>query len=146
MIMSICPNLVGCEWSILGGPTQAYNCLANSVGERTKWIGYIGPPEWGDEFVDDYGNDNGIIEDSDFDAFYVAKGYERTMNVEEAVIVLYGDPMRHYHAARKRDCGCGEGRWIVMDAKLGKEERIEHVFGEESGGTYGNPCRYYKEE
>ncbi|NQT82736.1 hypothetical protein HQ563_06910 [bacterium] len=68
------------------------------------------------------------------------------MNAEEAVIVLYDDPGKCYHAARKRGCACGAGHWTMMDAKLGEQERIEHVFGQETGGTYGDPVRYYKQK
>jgi hypothetical protein len=75
------PGLRRCEWSITDRSPFLdlnYNCIAWSVGISDKWIGAIGPPhdptEYGDEFIDrDYGDNDGLLEISDVDAFMQRK-------------------------------------------------------------------------
>lgn len=139
------PGLKGCEWSITGDATRNYNCIAWSVGINDKWIGEIGPPEFGDEFIDrDYGNGNGILEMSDIDAFYAAKGMLSTASgpSDAAVVVYWGG--NGIHAARRRSCGCGSHQWCMFESKCGPWVRIEHVWDQVEGESYGSAVRFYK--
>jgi len=134
---SIFPNIEHCEWSITGEATDAYNCIAWSVGITDKWIGKIGPPndpdEYGDEFIDrDYGDNDGIFEISDVDAFYAKKGYVSAFNHNDADIIYYSG----FHGARRKHCNCGAGKWIVFESKCGKWIKIEHVWDQLNGSDW----------
>ncbi|MFA4015675.1 MAG: hypothetical protein RUDDFDWM_000767, partial [Candidatus Fervidibacterota bacterium] len=139
------PNLVRCEWSITGEATKLYNCFAWSVGITDEWIWLEVDRKWGNPR-------NGIIEVADFDAFYQAFGYEHTTNINEAEIILYRDPFKAElinpagitHAARRRRCNCGCGRWMMFESKCGELEKIEHRHNQLDEGYYGVPFRYYK--
>jgi hypothetical protein len=50
----------------------------------------------------------------------------------------------NYHAARKRSCGCGAGKWIMYESKLGQWEKTEHVWDQLNDPTYGTVIRFYK--
>ncbi|GBC99531.1 hypothetical protein HRbin17_02056 [bacterium HR17] len=138
------PNLVRCEWSITGEATPTYNCFAWSIGVTNQWIDWEVDSVWGDN--------DGTLESTDFDAFYQHFGYVRTTNIADADILLYRDPSQVStinpegitHAARRRLCNCGLGRWIMFESKCGGWERIEHRRDQLSGGDYGTPFRYYK--
>jgi len=143
------PNITHCEWSTTGEPTDDYNCIAWSVGITNEWIWL--------EVDTDFGDNDGILEVSDFDAFYDDEGYQ-TCAEAEAVIMPYKNPAKAVpknpdgitHGARKRDCGsnnCGAGRWNMFESKLGDTERIEHRKAQLNGAAgagYGAPFRYYK--
>jgi hypothetical protein len=134
------PNLVGCEWSVTNVGDAGYNCIAWSVGITNQVI-------W-DEVDSQYGDNDGEIETSDFDAFYDAKGYE-TCAAAQATIMLYKKPDGTItHAARKlSSCKCGAGKWDMWDSKMGSQEaRIEHRRTQINGNNYGAPFRYYKKK
>lgn len=143
------PRLIDCEWSITAGASPYYNCFASTVGNTSAII------EWWD--VDNHGDGDGVLERSDFDAFYADYGYVLTADPAEAVIALYKqaaqagpqNPDGITHAAKKRVCGCGAGLWRVFESKIGKygvrmEHRFSHLDDDATGGTYGSPYRYYK--
>lgn len=139
------PNLIHCEWSITGEATNIYNCIAWSVGITNKWIGMIGPPndpyELGDEFMDrDYGDNDGVFEPSDVDAFYNEKGYVTASGPNDADVMYYSG----FHGAKKKNCNCGDNKWIMFESKCGDWARIEHVYNQLDGSGYGNPIKYYK--
>ncbi|MGI6494604.1 MAG: DUF7689 domain-containing protein [Kiritimatiellia bacterium] len=62
------PKLERCEWSITDNnfPNRTYNCIAWSVGESGIWYN----PDYIDQV---FGDNDGIFENSDMDAFYNAK-------------------------------------------------------------------------
>jgi len=155
-LQSLFRKLVGCEWSVTDYPypfsEHRYNCIAWSVGIDTYRI-------WGQ--VDDppYGDDDDIIESSDFDGFYWDHGYTLAYTIEEAHILLYSDPSEVRednpegitHAARvvglglTQGCDCGAGKWTMFESRCGDAERLEHARDQlNSPGRYGSPFRYYK--
>ena len=139
------PNLVHCEWSITGEATSTYNCIAWSVGVTNEWF-------WWE--VDDAGDMDGVIEESDFDAFYADYGYVPTDDINQAVILLYRDPAHAApdnpdgitHAARRAGCNCGAGRWTMFESKRGRNVRIEHRRDQLSGGYYGDYFKGYESQ
>jgi hypothetical protein len=137
------PSLVRCEWSITAPPSGVYNCIAWSVGETDVWYNklYHNPP--GDVGIDkEYGDDDGVFELSDMDAFYLdKKGWTPSaQGPTDAQAIYYSG----FHAARKRTCACGGGRWLMFESKCGEADRIEHVWEQLNGGAYGDPVRLYK--
>ena len=138
------PHPVHCEWSITAEATRAYNCIAWSVGNTEEWIWW--------QVDEDYGDNDGVIEISDFDAFYDAKGYQIASGLTDATIMLYqsataespDNPDGITHAAKKRACSCGAGKWTIYESKCGPAARIEHVYNELNDHNYGAPFRYYK--
>ncbi len=56
-------KLVHCEWSITAPATSTYNCIAWSVGEINNWYN----PK---DIDKKYGNNDGIFDTSDMDAFF----------------------------------------------------------------------------
>jgi len=139
------PNLKQCEWSITHNTvTDGYNCIAWSVLITSEWIWW--------QVDQDYGDNDGVIEVSDFDAFYDDKGYQIAAGPSDATIILYKSPGAQVpdnpdgitHAARKRNCSCGAGKWIMFESKCGSWERVEHKYGQLNGSSYGTPFRYYK--
>jgi len=143
-IEGLFPRLVRCEWSITAPANPQYNCIAWSVGITDRWIWW--------EVDSDFGDRDGKLESTDFDAFYQHFGYTLTTNINDAEILLYKSPSQANsnnpegitHAARKKDCICGLGRWIMFESKCGLAERIEHRREQLSNGVYGVPFRYYK--
>jgi len=137
------PGLVRCEWSCIEGPTQDYNCIAWSIGVSTRWIGAVGPPEFGTEFIDrDHGDPapNGTLEPADVDKFYADYGFTRVFTIGEADVIYYSG----FHAAKKKSCACGAGKWVMFESKCGDLDLIEHVRDQINGGLYGNAVRFYK--
>lgn len=136
------PSLVHCEWSITAEAASNYNCIAWSVGQNNLWIGAVGPPEYGDEFMDrDYGNNDGILQMTDVDAFYAAKGLGTvTTDITEATAIYYSK----FHGARRMGCSCGAGKWLMFESKCGQWVRMEHPWEQLNGDAYGTPVRYYK--
>jgi len=134
------PNLVHCEWSITAPATLVYNCIAWSVGETTKWYNKSdidGDPK--------YGNNDGVVQDSEMDAFYLDKrGWTpidpMPPDPRDAEAMYYDG----FHGAKKMGCSCGASKWIMFESKCGPQERIEHVWNQLNGTTYGAPVRFYK--
>ena len=148
-------NLERCEWSITAGRTGTYNCIAWSVDETGFWYN----PWYIDVF---YGDNDDWFEDSDMDAFYDTKkswslittgtNEEKAENAE-AMYYPYSSAWHYtvdpppgdgYHAARKKSCGCGAGKWIMYESKCGAIDRIEHVWDQLNGSSYGSPERFYE--
>jgi hypothetical protein len=136
------PNLVHCEWSITGEKSDAYNCIAWSVGETGKNyvdVESVGYPN--DIAIDTkWGNGDGVMSGAELDAFYDAKGYAPTSRIFEADVVYYA----YFHAARRKGCSCSGGKWVMFESKLGKGIRIEHDMDQLKDSVYGFPARFYK--
>lgn len=154
-IHGVLPNLVDCEWVITREETSAYNCMAWSVGETEAVYNQ-------DDIDRDFGDDDGIFEDSDVDKFYFKKqGWTpitsgtapEKADAAEAMYYAYpsawhyrrGDPEPEpgFHAANRSECSCGAGKWIVYQSKCGASFRIEHVWDHLNGDQYGVPDRFY---
>jgi len=130
------------EWSITGDANENYNCISWSVGITDEWT-------WWD--VDQYpkfGDQDGILEVSDFDGFYDYYGYEPSTKAE-AGIQLYKKPGAEEptnpdgitHAARETDYG-------MWESKCGAWEKIDHMRDAlndtSETASYGEHFRYYK--
>lgn len=120
------------------GTTPYYNCIAWSIGVTDRWVWW--------EVDDPFGDKDGVVEVSDFDAFYAAHGYTVTQDVGQAEILLYVDATVPKHAARRRSCACGGGQWIMFESKCGEGSRIEHRRDHLNGGVYGDHVRYYRHQ
>jgi len=91
---------------------------------------------------EEYGDNDGVFEDADMDAFYLEKkGYTPTASDETDAQVMY---YSGFHAAKRKGCACGAGKWIMFESKCGEWLGIEHVHDQLNGPTYGAPVRYYK--
>lgn len=136
------PSLTHCEWSVTGQATAAYNCIAWSVGETDVWYNQRrSDPQRGIVSIDDeYGDRDGEFEISDLDAFYSAKGFVTTNSIEEANVIYYSG----FHAAGRKNCSCGSGRWVMFESKCGSSLRIEHRRDQLNGEAYGQVVRFYK--
>jgi len=152
------PSLVHCEWSITAEATPTYNCIAWSVGINDCWFN---PTVWDEEqgeYVDElwidgvhyvsidkmYGDGDDSYEITDLDAFYSTEaGYTPTASGPSDAKAMYYDG---YHGAKRKDCSCGAGRWIMFESKCGQAARIEHEYDRLDGSTvgYGSRSRYYK--
>ena len=135
--------LVRCEWSITDNspvPNWNYNCIAYSVDENNVWYTIY-------DIADNYGSlPRGTFEPEDMDDFYATKkGWSLITTgtdeekAEQAEAMYYSG----FHAARRRSCICGSGRWIMYGSKCGPFECIEHVW-DQLGSYYGTPIRFYK--
>ena len=129
------PRLVGCEWSVTGEATNGYNCIAWSVGETNRWYN----PSDIDGY---YGDGDGRLTVVEMDAFYFEKkGWLPTEAGDaEVKAVFYSG----YHGARRKDCHCGSGHWMIFESKCGSAPRIEHVRDQLNGSVYGAIIRCYK--
>ena len=144
------PGLVHCEWSITAEKTSAYNCIAWSVGETNCWYN----PQ---EIDKRYGNNDGVFDVNDMDAFYYAKkGWHPVASSAEdaeAIYYPYAGPWNYltdlppdvgYHGAKKCKCDCGAGKWCLFESKCGRDVKIEHVWNQLDGSLYGSAGRFYK--
>jgi hypothetical protein len=147
-------NLVHCEWSITGEATPAYNCIAWSAGITDRWIQntvevdgiyyeeYVLPDRHLVSIDKKYGDGDNVFEMSDLDAFYSQEaGLDASATGPSDAEVMYYDG---FHAARRKGCGCGAGRWMMFESKLGQAPRIEHVHDQLDSCGYGERSRYYK--
>ncbi len=140
------PNLVHCEWSIPWNyHSQVFNCIAWSVDETNCWYNDVGVCNHPAGFCSidwHWGNRNGGLEAWELDAFYLEKkGYTPTASGGADAQVQY---YSGYHAAKKRGCSCGAGKWIMFESKCGPYEIIEHVHDQLDRGDYGSAIRFYK--
>jgi hypothetical protein len=129
--------------SAAGDASKSYNCIAWSVGETTKWYDSVVSLDTRptDIVIDvKWGNGDGIMTMAELDAFYDAKGYVPTSRISEADVVYY----TYFHAARRKRCSCGGGKWIMYESKLGRSVMIEHEIDQLNGSAYGFPARFYK--
>ena len=136
------PNLKDKEWKKTGektgvtGPT-AYNCYAWSLCRDD--IGWI------EQVIDALGNNNKILDVSDFDNFYHSRGYavcgdciddckpEKDMR-KIALFYKNGIPA---HASKEAT----DNNW--WESKLGGNIRIMHRLDQLEGDEYGHVCRCY---
>jgi hypothetical protein len=140
--------LVGCEYSITGERDSKYNCIAWSVGEDTViYKGVVATPTPGVVDIDlEFGNQDGTFDyENDLDVFYQKKGFElivesENKNPEKADVIYFSKD----HAARKKNCSDGKGKWTLFESKLGTNLKIEHIVDQVICNTYGKPCRYYR--
>jgi len=142
---AIFPALVGCEWSVTGAVDGTYNCIAWSVGETNVWYNPISNETVSGKIIigidETYGNPpNGVFDLADMDKFYEAKGYVPALGANDADVLYYSG----FHGARKKGCSCGAGKWIMFESKCGEGLRIEHVWSQMNGTTYGAPVKCYK--
>ena len=143
-------NLVHCEWSITGESNGTYNCIAWSIGDNTQiynpWDIDLG-----------FGNADGFFDTEDMDDFYYSTmGWTPiATNAADAKAIYYPWPTRWdylhesapsngFHAAARKSCSCGGGKWIMFESKGGGGIQLEHVWNQLDGGTYGSAGRFYK--
>lgn len=135
-------GLVDCEFSILDNTiTKVYNCIAWSINEFNTW--------YNPQDIDDPnngGNDNGIFQNSDMTTFYNNKrGWSLIDQDPDTAHAMYYPiptnwnfrafpeselPSPGYHAAKRRNCTCGETKWIMYESKCGDGYIIEHVWNQ----------------
>ena len=121
-------GLVDCEWSVTGPETTVYNCIAYSVGNSNDWI---------DET--DFGAKEGHFPTSEQVAeFYESYGFIQCPP-EEATVYYYSG----FHAAKRKNCNCGHGKWVMLESKCGECPLIEHKI--EALPGYGNIIMYFRE-
>jgi hypothetical protein len=129
------PRLVSGDWCVLAPGTGTYNCIAWTVGNTSEWI-------W--DQVDGYGDGDGTVSISDFDAFY-----DRTAGLVPAEnpssntqVALFAKGTTPTHAAVTADItSCGS---IPFTSKFGASVRAAHDLNQiEGGSVYGNIVRYY---
>lgn len=142
-IQTYFPNLKKNEWKKTGNKTgmfgpEAYNCYAWSLCRDD--IGWI------DRVIDALGNNNKILDVSDFDNFYRDKGYvicgdciddckpEKNMR-KIALFCKYKIPQ---HASKET----ADNNW--WESKLGGDIRIIHRLEQLEGQEYGHICRCYR--
>jgi hypothetical protein len=127
------PHLKSDAYCVTGPKTPTYNCYAFSAGITSRWVE--------SEVDSSYGNKNGTLEFSDFDAFYATLGLVPVTNATPAnpVVALYAKSGSPTHAARNTASSCGN-----FESKLGKYLKIAHVVSDlEGGSVYGDIDRYY---
>jgi hypothetical protein len=128
------PNLTTGDYCVTGPTTPTYNCFAWSIGDTSRWL---------QSDVDSlYGNNNGNLEFSDFDAMYDAVAGLKPVTDSCPVdpeVALFGKGGKPTHAARKSSHACGG-----FESKLGRNVRIAHwVRDLEGGSVYGDINRFY---
>jgi hypothetical protein len=86
--------------------------------------------------------DGYFYEANDVPKFYASYGFSlpATDQTDAEVIYYWG-----YHGAVRRYWGCGAGRWIMFESKIGNSEKIEHVWNQLNGSAYGEPVLFYKQ-
>ncbi len=132
------PRLASDNYCIIGPKTPTYNCIAWSVSDVSQWI-------W-NQVDNPYGDADGTVTISDFDAFYWAK--QRLVPTDypnsNSLVALFATSSGPTHAALTStgapNCGA-----IPFTSKLGRSFLISHDLNElEGGSTYGNVVRYYE--
>lgn len=139
-------GLVDCEWSITSGVFDgtldpSYNCIDWSIGEYNTWYN----PQAIDLKVNG-GNGDGVFESTDMTGFYLKKkGWTLCTGQDPAgAKAMYypyptnwdftnypdNSPSTGFHAAARRNCSCGAGKWVMYESKCGKYGRLEHVWNQ----------------
>jgi len=129
------PNLASGDWCVSGAATPTYNCIAWTVGDTTQWI-------W-NQVDNPYGDRDGTVSISDFDAFYTAFGHAppTDMSLATGEIALFSKGTDPKHAAIKTAHTCdGE---TMFESKRGRNIRIIHKLSQLEGGLYGNVVKFY---
>lgn len=135
------PSLRDNEWTKTSNFVEddnpiRYNCVAWSLcRSELGWIGSM---------IDECGNNNGVVDVEDFDAFYQICKYEICgTSIQDCVyeknkrkIALFWKDGGHWHVAKAVDSG-----W--WESKLGENIRIMHRLEQMMGGKYGDICRCY---
>jgi hypothetical protein len=91
---------------------------------------------------------------SELDAFYSDTGGHRDgdnfdrlnapLDTPQNADVMYYSA---YHGAKRSECACGAGKWVMYTSKCGSADRIEHVYDLLDGSPgYGTRSRYYKKQ
>ena len=127
------PHLAADDYCITGGQTASYNCYAWSIGVTSRWVE--------DEVDTSYGDNDGNLEYSDFDAMYATMGLRPVTNATPTnpVVALYGKGGKPTHAALNTGAQCGK-----FESKLGEYYRISHWMRDlEGGSVYGDINRFY---
>ena len=162
-------KIIHCEWSVTAPESSTYNCIAWSVGWTDRWVEPLILDRLGNS-IKERRNMGGLllvgIDGYDPDPsgpscsfnpnsyalpferqrkildnfYYETCGLIPTTGPEDAVVMYY----EKYHAARRKNCACGNGKWLMFESKNGPSFRIEHVFDQLDGKSYGNRIRYYK--
>jgi len=131
---SLYPNLVDGDWCVTAPATPTYNCIAWTIGDTSKWI-------W-NEVDTVYGDNDGTISVSDFDAFYQAHGFtpveNQTPTDRKIALFTKGGAPQHGAVISSHVCGV-----TLFESKRGKNIRIAHVLEQLEGGLYGNIEKYY---
>src|SRR5262249_1795635 len=85
------PRLAAGDYCVTGAGTPDYNCIAWTIGVTNRWV-------WNE--VDSYGNKNGTVEISDFDALYASAGLKPVVGSSPAnpKVALYADGSTPKHA------------------------------------------------
>jgi len=144
------PALIHCQWSITSGADPSYNCIAWSVDETNIWYDSVGGTcnhaagYCCIDYDSEFGNNDHTLTTAEMDTFYSKKkGYTGSgSGASDAQVMYYSG----FHAARKKNCSCGKGQWIMYESKCGNAERIEHIYDQLDNSTlgYGSRTRYYK--
>ncbi len=160
-------NLVDNEWGYVNGSAnEEYNCIAYAIKTPPKinniyfWVNDAVPTSFGltpsnptmpsligngcVTSMDTFGNNNGVFENSDIDAFFTHSYWGNNVTastVSESKILYYSG----FHAAKKssRANGCYPS-WNMFESKCGEEEIIIHRAEQLNGGIYGNIQKKYK--
>ncbi len=134
------PNLRRCEWSMIGPSSTAYNCMAYAVDDVNHFYnqamihGFWGGP--GTTLEQDVVR---FFADQDLQLnrqrpwgpqFRLLQGEEATL--ENADVIYYSG----FHAAKKRNCGCGLGKWdnLMFAGKDAQFDVMEHIWNQISAG------------
>jgi len=142
------PKLKFSCYSVTAQPTApswagsgTYNCIALTVGVTGRWV-------WPE--VDGYGNRDGVVTVTDFDAFYAAGGYTVAANCSREAgkekIALYGETdtsgtVIPLHAARQAAVPVGG---FLFESKEGAFKQIVHDLDDLEGGSYGAIIKCYQ--
>jgi hypothetical protein len=128
-------------YTVTAPPNPAYNCIACSVGVTNRWI-------W--QEVDGYGNRDGVVTVSDFDAYFSYGGYTPTTNCSVQLgkekIVLFGQTdasgtVVPTHAARQASVPISG---FLFESKEGRFKQILHDLSDLEGGAYGAVVKCYE--
>ncbi len=161
------PNLIDNEWGYVSGSANPeYNCIAYAIKSPPKinnvyfWVNDAVSTLYGltpsnpvmpsmngngcETSMDTFGNNNGVFENSDIDAFFTHPYWGNNVTastVSESKILYYSG----FHAAKKsnRADGCYSS-WNMFESKCGEEEIIIHRAEQLNGGLYGNINKKYK--
>ena len=127
-----------------GEEDTQYNCIAFTVDRTDVHFVSISNSVDGTKIgIDEtYGDSpNGVLDNDDITAFYEDYGFTVLTKERkgEADVIFY----TKFHAAKKKQCSCGDGKWSMWESKLGVREQIEHRKDQLNGNKYGTPERLY---
>ena len=133
------PDLKYCNYHVTAPKDCKYNCIEWSLCNDDEWV-------W-DQVDENFGDNDGVVEISDFDAYYKSKGFtvcgkssgECQPECKIRKVALFADGGKPTHAAKE----VADGGW--WESKIGKNIRIIHRLGQLEGehSVYGNVSRCY---